>query len=388
MDIIKFANSFQTTSVLELDNIKRLMARLSNPEKDLKYIHVAGTNGKGSVCAFLQSILTESGLKCGKFTSPFLLHPEERIEIDGTPITTEEFNRILTKIGEFADGQSQFELLVAVAICYFKQEKCDIVIMECGMGRIGDATNIIPAPECAVITKIGLDHTEYLGNTVEEITKNKCGIIKVGTKHTITLPQPTDGIIKELSEGEFHFSEPCGYPLSLKGKHQKQNAGLAVSVCRALGISEEHIKSGLLKARHIGRFEEFDVTPKIIFDGAHNPDGAKALAESLPEGDLTLICAFMADKDIDGVFKEFTDKNIHKRSIMYCTTVKDNPRAMTSEKLTELAKKHGFNAFPCPDISDALRKRKTQTLVFGSLYLYKDFIEALKGAVSIIQTYV
>lgn len=378
MDIIKFANSFQTTSVLELDNIKRLMNKLSNPQNDLKYIHIAGTNGKGSVCAFLQSILTESGLKCGKFTSPFLLHPEERIEIDGKPITTEEFNRILTEIGNFADGQSQFELLVAVAICYFKQEKCDIVIMECGMGGIGDATNIIPAPECAVITKIGLDHTEYLGNTIEEITKNKCGIIKNGTKHTITLNQAVSPIIKENSHGEFHLSSPCEYPLSLKGKHQKENAGLAVSVCRALGISEEIIKAGLTKAKHIGRYEEFPFKPEIIFDGAHNPDGAEALAESLPECDLTLICAFMADKDIDGVFKKFTEKNIHMRSVMYCTTVKDNPRAMDCEKLTKLAKSHGFNAFPCPDISEALQKRKTKTLVFGSLYLYKDFIEALK----------
>lgn len=378
MDIVKFANSFQTTSVLELDNINRLMAKLSNPENDLKYIHVAGTNGKGSVCAFMQSILTESGLKCGKFTSPFVLNPEERIEIDGNPITTEEFNRILKEIEPYTDNQSQFELLVAVAICYFRQEKCDIVIMECGMGGLGDATNIIPAPECAVITRVGLDHTEYLGDTIEKIAQNKCGIIKHGTKHTVTLSQPALDVIKKCSEGQFHLSEPCEFPLSLKGKHQAENSGLAVSVCRALGISEKHIKSGLLKARHIARFEEFPLEPKIIFDGAHNPDGAKALAENVPDGDITLICAFMADKDIDGIFKQFTDKEIHKRSVMYCTTVKDNPRAMNFEALTSLAKKHGFDAHPCPDISTALKKRKNQTLVFGSLYLYKDFIEALK----------
>lgn len=379
MDIIKFANSFQKTTVLELDNIKRLMNKLSNPEKDLKYIHVAGTNGKGSVCAFLQSILTESGLKCGKFTSPFLLNPEERIEIDGISIKTEEFNRILTEIGKFADNQSQFELVVAVAICYFKQENCDIVIMECGMGGLGDATNIIPSPECAIITKVGLDHTEYLGNTIEEIAKNKCGIIKPDTKHTITVQQEVLPVIKRFAKGEFHIAAPCEYSVSLLGKHQKQNAGIAVSACRALGVDEEHIKKGLVKAKHIGRFEEFLLNPKIIFDGAHNPDGAEVLAQNLPDGDITLICAFMADKDIDGIFEKFTEKGIHKRSVMYCTTVKDNPRAMDCETLTEIAKKHGFNAFSCPDISIALKERKNQTLVFGSLYLYKDFIEALKN---------
>lgn len=379
MDIIKFANSFQKTSVLELDNINKLMEKLSNPQNDLKYIHVAGTNGKGSVCAFLQSILTESGLKCGKFTSPFLLNPEERIEIDGVPIKTEEFNRILTEIGEFADNQSQFELVVAVTICYFKEQNCDIVIMECGMGGIGDATNIIPAPECAIITKVGLDHTEYLGSTIEQIAKNKCGIIKDGTKYTITIDQTVLPVIKQFAKGDFIVAEPTEYPLSLSGSHQKQNAGIAVYACRSLGISEECIKSGLLKAKHIGRFERFDLTPEIIFDGAHNTDGAEALADAVPDGDITLICAFMADKDIDGIFEKFTEKGIHKRSVMYCTTVKDNPRAMNCEDLTKLAKSHGFNAFSCPDISIALKERKNQTLVFGSLYLYKDFIEALKN---------
>ena len=378
MDIINFANSFQQTSVLELDNIKRLMNKLSNPQNDLKYIHVAGTNGKGSVCAFLQSILTESGLRCGKFTSPFLVNPEERIEIDGTPIKTEEFNRILTEIGKFADTQSQFELVVAVAICYFKQENCDIVIMECGMGGVGDATNIIPSPECAVITKVGLDHTEYLGTTIEEITTNKCGIIKPTTKHTITIEQTALPIIKQFAKGALHIAEPCNYPLSLLGEHQKQNAGIAVSVCRALEIPEEFIKKGLTKAKHIGRFEKFNLNPEIIFDGAHNPDGAEALVSSLPDGELTLICAFMADKDIDGVFEKFTQKGIQNRSVMYCTTVNDNPRAMDCETLTEIAKKHGFNASPFPDISSALQNRESKTLVFGSLYLYKEFINAIK----------
>ena len=377
MNIIDFANSFQSKSVLELDGIRTLMERLGNPQNKLKFIHVAGTNGKGSVCAFLQTILTKHGLKCGKFTSPYMIVPEDRISIDGKNIERKEFQNLLTEIGKLATNQSQFELWTAVAFSYFAREKCDIVVLECGMGGKGDATNIIPAPECAVITKIGLDHTDYLGNTIEEITKNKCGIIKEGTKFTVTCKQEITNIVEKYAKGEFLISENTSEPISLLGEHQKENAGIAYTVCKALGIPEETILRGLSNTKHPGRLELFDLNPPILFDGAHNPQGVTELLKNLPDQNFTSICAFMADKDLDNIFKILNENNVHKRSKMLCTTVTDNPRAMSPEKLADIAEKYGFKTKAYPNILSALKDRKEYTVVFGSLYLYEEFLKAL-----------
>lgn len=395
MDIVKYANTFQSSSVLELDAISRLLNRLGNPQNSLKYIHVAGTNGKGSVCAFTQAILTHSGLKCGKYTSPFMLCPEERISIDGKSIKAAEFESLVRQMEDLADGQSQFELWTAAAFLYFKREKCDIVVLECGMGGKGDATNIIPAPECAAITRIGLDHTTYLGNTIEEIAENKCGIIKEGTKHVVTVNQPALSVIRSYAKGILRVAEPDKtHTLSLKGDYQQENAGIATEICRALGINETDIAYGLSHASHPGRFERFETTPAILFDGAHNPNGAEALCESLVKmckdmQKVHFICAFMADKDVLTVFNVLKKHGFHEKSTMICTSVPDNPRAETPENLAETAKKAGFRATPSPSVFEALKQTlnclqpapnttgNEIIVVFGSLYLYKPFREAL-----------
>ena len=160
--------------------------------------------------------------------------------------------------------------------------------------------------------------------------------------------------------------------------HQKENAGIAVEVCRVLGVNDEHIKKGLLEAKHPGRFEFFDFIPPIIYDGAHNPNGVRTLCENIPEGPLTLICAFMADKDIEGIFSILKERKIDKRAVLYCTTVSGNPRAMKPEDLCKFALKKGFNAVVYPNIKDALNARKGSTIVFGSLYLYKEFADVIK----------
>ncbi|MBR3942255.1 MAG: bifunctional folylpolyglutamate synthase/dihydrofolate synthase [Clostridia bacterium] len=377
MSIKDFALSFQTTSILELEPISDLLEKVGNPQNDLKYIHVTGTNGKGSVCAFLQSALTHAGLKCGKYTSPFVVCQEERISVDGKFIPQETFDMLLKQLEPYAEGKSPFELWTAAAFLYFKEQKCDIVVLECGMGGKGDATNIIPAPECAILTRIGLDHTDYLGNTLEEITLNKCGIIKECTKHVVTIKQDTTALINENAKGQFHIAEPVDFPLSLKGEHQKENAGIAYTALKALGIAEEHILYGLSHAKHPARFELFPGTPDIIFDGAHNPNGAEALAKNLPDEPLTLICAFMADKDIKGVLEELKKKNVHNHATVRCTTVSNNPRAMSATDLCELVKSCGFNATAYPTIKDALQSLTQTTCVFGSLYLYKEFLDAI-----------
>lgn len=378
MNIVDFANTFQSKSTLELDNISRLMDKLGNPQNKLKFIHVAGTNGKGSVCSFIQSVLTKHGLKCGKFTSPYMVVPEDRISIDGKNIDREEFEFLLKEIGKYADNQSQFELWTAVAFCYFLKEECDIVILECGLGGLGDATNIIPPPECAVITKIGLDHTDYLGNTIEEIAKNKCGIIKEGTKFTVTCDQPCTDIIKEYAKGKFLVSKSVSCEISLNGEHQKENAGIAYTVCKALNIPEETICYGLSHTTHPGRLEYFDFNPPIMFDGAHNPDGIKALLRHLPYEEFTCICAFMADKALDEIFKILKENDIPDRADMFCTTVSNNERALHQDKLSEIAKKYGFDAKSFPNIKEALKHRTRKTVVFGSLYLYQEFLKALE----------
>ncbi len=377
MGIKDYALSFQTTSVLELKAIADLLEQVGNPQNDLKYIHVSGTNGKGSVCAFLQASLTHAGLKCGKYTSPFVVCQEERISVDGKFIPVKTFEALLKKLEPYAEGKSPFELWTAAAFMYFKEQNCDIVVLECGMGGKGDATNIIPVPECAILTRIGLDHTEYLGNTIEEITLNKCGIIKDGTKHVITVKQDTTDLIKEHAKGAFHVASPVSFPLSLKGEHQKENAGIAYTALKTLGIAEEHILYGLSHAKHPARFEIFEGTPTVIYDGAHNPNGAAALAKNLPNEPLTLICAFMADKDIQGVLNELKKAGVHQRCTVRCTTVTDNPRAMSPDALTVLLKENGFDAKAYPTIKDALQHLETTTCVFGSLYLYKEFLDAI-----------
>ena len=182
----KYANSFQEKSKLGLESIGMLLEKLGNPHKDGKFVHVAGTNGKGSVCAFVQNILTSAGFKTGKFISPNMIEVYERISINGENISPNDMDRLLSLVGEKAEEMekeigvmpTQFEIWTAAAFLYFKEKKCDIVVLETGLGGRLDATNIIDNPICSVITRVDMDHTEYLGDTIEKITFEKAGIIK------------------------------------------------------------------------------------------------------------------------------------------------------------------------------------------------------------------
>ena len=404
-DFIKFANSFQAVARLRLESITALLELLGNPQDNLKFIHVAGTNGKGSVCAFLQSILMEAGYKTGKYTSPNMIDVCERININGENIPESEMERLMEKVKpltkevskKLGEEPTPFEIWTAVAFCYFESESCDFVVLETGLGGERDATNVIHPPEIAVITRIALDHTEYLGNTLESVAKAKAGIIKKGSK-VVTINQDKEAmeVLKEKCREEkcplfvTEGVEPTSFSeiyetfsykgveatLSLGGLSQIENASLAVETALSMGISKEYIKEGLRKATHIGRLEIVSKNPLIIFDGAHNNNGMRALMSSLkryfPHKETTFVMGVMADKSY-GEMLDIIKENGYRK--IHAVKVLDNPRAENAEILSERAKEKGFMAKPYKSIKDALENPDELTVICGSLYLYKDYIE-------------
>lgn len=414
-DFKTYANSFQAKSRLGLESIGALCEKCGNPQNNLRFIHVAGTNGKGSVCAFLQCILTDSGLKTGKFISPNMIDVCERISIDGENISPEEMDLLLNEVekaaleveNEKGVMPTQFEIWTAAAFIYFEKKKCDIVVLETGLGGRLDATNIIDAPICSIITKIDIDHIEYLGGSIEGIAGEKAGIIKQGSKVITTQGQKKEVknvlIEKALKESaEFIFAEKCennyhegmseifdlgelkGLKINLAGLHQTENASLAVCAAKVLEIGEDSIRAGLEKARNIGRFEKISDNPCVIFDGAHNLNGTEALINAVnryfPDEKLSVIYAAMADKDIDASLRLFKESGFAEKIHIFTVPVRDNPRAETPLNLAEKFKSFGFKVTACNDISIAYNnavEREGVVLICGSLYLYKDFKEAM-----------
>lgn len=416
---ISYANSFQAIAKLRLESIKELMNNLGNPQDSLKFIHIAGTNGKGSVCCYLQNILTDAGFVTGRYTSPNMLRVNERISVDNVEISDCDLERIMSVVEEKAlevkektgDMPTQFEIWTAAAFCYFKEKKCDYVVLETGLGGTQDATNVIKNPVMSVITKIAIDHTEYLGETLTEIASAKAGIIKNNEYGGCTVCAKQDEealkVIKEACKNannklivakdvslhnaekgieEFDYDGIFGIRLSMLGEHQAENAALAIECARYLNVGEEFIKSGLYKAKNIGRFEIINNEPLILFDGAHNKNGMNSLCNSLRRhfGDrqMCFIMGCMRDKDIEGGLKELKSAGFMEKSIFYTVTVKDNPRASTADELKEILKNNGFRAVSTNSIKEAVEfsKRENKMIVIcGSLYLYKDYFEECVG---------
>ncbi len=423
-----YANSFQAIARLRLESIECLLKHLDNAQNDLKFIHVAGTNGKGSVCSFLQCIFSKAGYKTGKYTSPNLISVCERISIDGKLISESELEKLLKTvekavdcvINELGESPTQFEIWTAAGFLYFKEKCCDIVILETGLGGTRDATNIIPPPIASVITRLDLDHTEYLGNTLEEIATEKAGIIK---KHhngetglCITSPQNPDAlrVLAEVCKQknnrliianipQLHspdgFNEVFDYTSAdskvtitdarcgISGFYQPENASLAAECALALGISTEFIKAGLESAANPGRFEIIQKSPAVIYDGAHNKNGVTALISSLNRyfpiwNGATFIMAFMGDKDIAGSFEILKHSGLLDMSDIFAVSVKNNPRAATPDKVCKIARSVGILATPYSSLKDAYKlalKNGKPIILCGSLYLYKDFYEVLKN---------
>lgn len=301
---------------LGLDNVQRLLRELKLPGKDQRIIHVAGTNGKGSVCAMIDSICRAQGYRTGLFTSPHLVSYRERIRVNGEMIGEQEvaegLGTIRAAIRDWDPHPTFFEITTALALDHFKKRDCELIVLETGLGGRLDATNAF-TPIVSVLTPIGYDHQAWLGNTLEEIAAEKAGIVKPHIPVVSAQQEPAaEKVIRARAAEceaplEFVTESYATSPLNLAGAHQRQNASLAIAACRSGGIAldESAIARGVVKVHWPARFQRWD--ERIIIDGAHNPAGAQILAETWrgEYGDerATIILAVLRDKDIPGILR-------------------------------------------------------------------------------------
>ncbi|MDO4618366.1 MAG: folylpolyglutamate synthase/dihydrofolate synthase family protein [Clostridia bacterium] len=367
-------------------NLKKLLNALGNPQKSLKFVHIAGTNGKGSCAVMTGSILREAGYKTGVFTSPYLVDFCERIKIgeENIPYAKLRFytETVQNKITELKISLSQFAFILAVALLYYKEEGCGIVMLEVGLGGRLDATNVIEKSEVSVIMSIGLDHTELLGDTKEKIAFEKAGIIKQnGDVVLLKQEKSVEAVVRaecEKKTARLYVSNPdkTGYKLGLLGEFQKENASVVLEVIRLLKekgyeITDENIKNGLLNAKHLGRFQR--VRENVLIDSAHNPDGITALIKALPEEyKKTAVIAMMQDKAIDDVLEILKDE-FQK----FIVTEIDMPRCEKAEVISEKLIKMGKSVKTVSDLKTALTMAENEefSVILGSVYLAGEAIK-------------
>ena len=374
-----------------LERITAVCEKLGNPQNNFKAIHIAGTNGKGSTCAFVSSVLMTAGYRVGTFVSPFITDFCERIQINGKYISRDDLCRLAQTVVDTGVVLTEFEFITAMGFLYFSENKIDITVIETGLGGRFDATNVIGKPLVSVITKIGLDHTAVLGDTLSQIAAEKCGIIKgdtVVTSHN--QPDEARSVIKSCSPhvkipdttnlknvkcsalGNSFVYNDVYYETSLGGDYQIENALVAIQTLKNCGltINEKHIKAGLHSAFIPARLEVVSRDPLIIIDGAHNPDGADALLQTLKEyNGCTAIIGVMRDKNYKAVLS---------KTLPFCKNVicvkPEVPRALPLEELASEAKKYSENIFVAKSIEKAIDLAKEKAngkpiFVFGSLYL-------------------
>lgn len=396
-----------------LDRIGELCHALGDPQKSLKFIHVAGTNGKGSFCSMLESVLREAGYKTGLFTSPYVKEFGERMRFCGDNISESELSDITEYVKPFADAMkdkpTEFELISAIGFEFFKRKNCDIVILEAGMGGRLDSTNIIETAELSVITGISLEHTAFLGDTVEKIAGEKAGIIKEGVpvlfgggtdsvKAVIaskagemrsefyqTRIDLLSNVSSTLDGTSFDFGDRRDVKLSLLGLYQPRNAAnvlTAIDILKSRGmdIPENAVCGGLRKTTWHARFEIIKKDPLVIFDGAHNPEGIGVAVESIKHyfGDkkVVILTGVMKDKDYEYIASRFSEI-----AVSGYTITPNNPRALSAEEYSKTLRAYGIKATPCDSVSNALemamvdaKDRNTALVCLGSLYMYADVI--------------
>ena len=346
-------------SVLGLESIQALLGVLGDPQEELKVIHVAGTNGKGSTIAFMEAILKEAGYRVGKYTSPVVFEYLEKYQINGENIGEDDFAKLVGKVEVALEQLKEekgiqptiFEVETAIAFEYFKDEKCDVVLLETGMGGDMDATNVCKKVLGSVLVSISLDHMGFLGDTIEEIAYHKAGIIKSGCPVVVMdqsqeVMQVVEGYADEKGS-KMYVAGKTELPVGLKGQWQQYNAGVAVKVMEVLReqgyeITEESVVQGLKKAKWPGRFEKISEKPLVIIDGAHNPDAAKRLRETLDKDykdtRFVYVMGVLGDKDFAEVIKLMADRGEY-----IITLTPPNPRALESEKLAEAIREYNSN---------------------------------------------
>lgn len=393
-----------------LSRMTELLRRLGDPHKKLKFVHVAGTNGKGSTCAMLASVLNAAGYKTGLYTSPYIVRFNERMQIGGTEIEDSALAELTEAVRPHADAMAdpptEFELITAAAMLWFEREKCDIVVLEVGLGGEFDATNVINAPEVTVITAIGYDHTQILGTTLTEIAGAKAGIIKEGVTVVSYGSEPeADAEIARVAQKmhapvknpDFGKIEPGPFGLygqtfsygtwknlsiPLTGRYQMKNAAVALETVavlkeRGMHIEDEAVRRGLGMVRWPARFEVLSENPVFIVDGGHNRHGIIATAESIralfPNRKIVFVMGMMADKDV-----EESIAIIAPLAKTVFTVRPDNPRAMSPKELADRIRATGISAEPCDSVKEGVHRAveaagKDGTVVaLGSLYMSGD----------------
>ena len=408
-------------SVLGLDHMRELMKRLGNPQDDLKYVHVAGTNGKGSVIAFLYSVLSEAGYRVGRYVSPTLYSYRGRMEVSGSRISREKFAAYITQVADAITAMTKdgyphptaFEIETAVAFLFFRNEKCDLVLLEVGMGGNLDATNIIKNTLLSVLVSISMDHMSFLGNTLSQIAEKKAGIIK-DNSHVVTAMQKPEAmqvietacakhhahctvadastvpVIKESCMGQTIRYDGEDYEIPLAGVYQKENAVVALNALKVLNdlgfpTTEDQRKEGFKNTHWNGRFTVICKKPLVVVVGAHYPAAADMLAASIEHyfkgKRLIYIMGVFADKD----YRSVIQKTAHFADQILTIQTPDNVRALPAEKLAEAVREYNLNVRAMMSIKDAVEKafaiagEQDVIIAFGSLSFIGEMTDVVEG---------
>lgn len=391
-----------------LEKLQQALHLLGDPHHHTEFVHIAGTNGKGSTAAMTASVLQTAGYRTGLYTSPHLMRYNERMQIDGVPISDEDFVEAASQVQRVCEQLGGvpivFEVLTLMALWYFAQQHCDIVVLEVGIGGLLDSTNVIPSPKVAIITQLGMDHTETLGNTLEEIAAQKGGIVKEGTPTVMALQEPSAVAVVQQICNQHHAPLALADPerlrvldasvagqtledreygklvLPLAGAHQRKNAANvleAVAMLRTQGyrISDDDVREGIAKTVWPARFERLSTAPDFILDGGHNPQclhaATAALREYYPGQKVVFLVGMMADKDTDHMLAEMA--SIAKSFV--CIRP-DSPRAMQPQLLAQhLTERFHLPACACGSVREGIAEATRQAgkegvvCALGSLYL-------------------
>ena len=397
-----------------LDRIRTLLEALGNPHQKLQFVHIAGTNGKGSTAAMMDSCLRAAGYKVGMFTSPFINRFNERIQVNGIPIPDQDLVQLVEQVQPAAqameDVPTEFELITALGMLYFVQRHCDIVVLEVGLGGALDSTNIIPPPACAIITALGMDHVKELGPTLADIAAAKAGIIKPGSPVVSYGGEPeADKVIADTARAQgapltvvdfsrlqlrsasldglvFDFDGLEGLTLPFLASYQARNAAVAITALRALrgrgwNISDQAIRQGLAQVRWPGRFELLRRDPPFLLDGSHNAHGMRAtvasLRERFPGEKFVFLISIMADKDWDKMLQLLLPL-----AKCFVTVTAPSPRAIPAPDLAAQIRAMGGAAEPADTIPAGVARADAlagggPVAALGTLYFSGDVRRAL-----------
>ena len=392
-----------------LSRISALLRKLGDPQRGLSCVHIAGTNGKGSTSTALSNIMIAAGKKTGLFISPYVVDFRERIQINGVYIAKEDFARLTERVAaavpraerQTDDRITEFELITAVMFLYFAEQKCDIAVLETGLGGRLDSTNVLEHPLACVITRIALDHMAVLGGTVPEIAAEKCGIIKQGCPvitassqhadalsviretaarrsaalHIAQLPSAEEGTVTPYGSSFVYRNLPI--TVSLPGRHQIENMTVAAETALTLGVGTEAITEGIAATKFPARLEVLSKEPLVLLDGAHNENGAAALSAYLDEFHLkpVVLMGMMRDKNCDAVMQKIASR----AAAVYTVTVQSNPRTESAGELAQIATRYCKQCTPEENYDTALQtafaeaqRLGTPLVICGSLYLASD----------------